>query len=216
VKFLNRGLSIAASAVALTVGLAACGGDSGEPAADDTQPVAQVSSLSGEQTQVTLDPGFVEALTSLKVTPAPVGDATIESGVASFPITGGNVKYFKPGTVSPYVQGELMHDGSGLSLTAGDTTVELTDFVVDPAKSKLFGDVSVNGKMAAEDAYLFFLNGKTLEPLQVNESEGTAVLEGTKVLLSADAAKLLNDTFKIDALKQNLPIGVAEITIETS
>lgn len=215
-KFLNRRLSVAASAVALTVGLAACGGDSGESPADDTQPVAQVSSLSGEQTQVTLDPGFVDALTSLKVTPAPVGDATIEGGVASFPITGGSVKYFKPGTVSPYVQGELMHDGSGLSLTAGGTTVELTDFVVDPAESKLFGTVSVNGEVAAEDAYLFFLNGKTLKPLQVNESDGTAVLEGTKVLLSADAAGLLNDTFKIDALKQNLPIGTAKITIETS
>ena len=66
--------------------------------------------------------------------PAPVGDAKIsKAGVASFPITGGNVTYYTPGTESPYVQGMINHAGSGLSLTGGGKTVELTDFDVDPA-----------------------------------------------------------------------------------
>jgi hypothetical protein len=44
---------------------------------------------------------------------------------------------YEPGTVSPFVQGELDHDGGGLSLTAGGKTVELTDFVIDPGASVL-------------------------------------------------------------------------------
>lgn len=68
-------------------------------------------------------------------------------------------------------------------LTAGGT-VELTDFVVDPGKSVLTGTVSVDGEVAAEDAPLFSLDGRTLNPLQVNDN-GTAVLEGTTVRLRA-------------------------------
>ena len=60
-----------------------------------------------------------------------------------------------------------MHEGSGLSLTAGKTKVELTDFVIDPGTSELTGTVSVNGKEAAEDALLFNLDGSTLKPLIV-------------------------------------------------
>ncbi len=109
------------------------------------EPVAQVDQLSGNDTAVTLDAGFVEALTTLKLTPAPVGDASIsKQGVASFPITGGNVTYYEPGTVSPFVQGEIDHSG-GLSLTGGGKKVELTDFIVDPGASVLTGNVSVDG-----------------------------------------------------------------------
>ena len=76
------------------------------------------------------------------------------------------------------------HDGSGLSLTGGGKTVELTDFEVDPGKSVLTGKVSVDGKVAAESAPLFFLDGRTLKPLETNDN-GTAELEGTTVKLKA-------------------------------
>ncbi len=56
---------------------------------------------------------------------------------------------FKPGTVSPYVIGQVQHEGSGLSLTAGGTKVEITNLNVDPGVSRVYGDVSVNGKLAA-------------------------------------------------------------------
>ena len=129
--------------------------------------MAEIPTLSGKDTAVTLDAGFVEALGSLKLTPAPVGSAEIsKAGVASFPITGGNVTYYTPGTESPYVQGEVDHDGSGLSLTGGGKTVELTDFVIDPGKSVLTGKVTVDGAVAAESAPLFFLDGRTLKPLR--------------------------------------------------
>ena len=82
--------------------------------------------------------------------------------------------------------GQIQHEGSGLSLTAGDTTVELTNLNVDPGVSRVYGDVTVNGKVAASSAYLFELDGSTLKPLA---TEGdTAILEGTKVSISDVAA----------------------------
>jgi len=218
-------LTLSAASI-LTLGAAACGddkstSDSGSATAAQTEapkPAAQIDDLSGGvSTAVTLDGGFVSALTSLKLTPAPIGDATIsKAGVATFPITGGNVTYYKPGSVTPYVQGEIDHAGSGLSLTAaGGPKVELTDFVIDPGKSVLTGRVSVDGKVAVESAPLFFLDGRTLKPLATG-ANNTAILEGTTVKLKAEAADLLNQTFKVDALKPGLVIGVAKITVKTA
>jgi hypothetical protein len=98
---------------------------------------------------------------------------------------------------------------------AGGKTVDLTDFVIDPGASVLTGTVSVDGDVAAEDAPLFFLDGRTLKPLQAGDN-GTAVLEGTTVKLKAEAAGLLNQTVGIDDLQEGLTIGVAKITINTS
>lgn len=202
---------------ALAFGVAACGGDddNGDSASsEDVEPAAQLDSLSGEATEVALDAGFVEALTALKVTPGPVGDGEISNdGVASFPITGGNVTYYEPSSpVRPYVQGIIDHEGSGLSLEAGGTLVELTDFVVDPGTSQLTGTVSVDGEEAATDAVLFDLDGSTLNPLESNP-DGSATLQGTTVELSDDAAALLNDTFGINDLEGGLVIGIASITV---
>jgi hypothetical protein len=211
----------AVATVALLAGpLAACGssdsagGSSGSSSQSAPKPVASIEALQGETTAIALDKGFTDALTSLKLTPGVVGTAKLEAGSLIFPITGGNVTYFKPGTVSPYVIGQIQHEGSGLSLTAGGTKVELTNFNVDPGVSRVYGDVSVNGKVAATSAFLFQLDGRTLKPLQ---TEGdTAILEGTKVSISADAAPLLNDTFKTDAVKPGLLVGIAKITVNTT
>ena len=216
--------AILATAAALSLGATACGSDDSSTSSSSgtssssqqAEPVAKIDSLTGKSTAVTLDAGFVDALTQLKLTPSPVGNATItKQGIASFPITGGNVTYFKPGSVSPYVQGEIDHSGSGLQLKGGGKTVQLTDFVVDPGKSVLTGKVTVNGSEAAASAPLFFLDGRTLKPLEVNDN-GTAVLEGTTVKFKDESAQLLNKTFGVDALKGGLEVGVAKITINTS
>ena len=203
---------------ALAFAIAACGSDDStgeQTSAEDVKPAAQIDNLTGVDTQVTFDSGFVDALTKLGVAPGPVGDAEIsKDGAASFPITGGNVTYYDPTSpVRPYVQGVIDHEGSGLSLTAGKTEVELTDFVIDPGTSELTGTVSVNGKEAATDALLFDLDGSTLEPLKTNPN-GTATLAGTTVKLSADAASLLNDTFGITDLEGGLVIGTSAITVK--
>jgi hypothetical protein len=75
----------------------------------------------------------------------------------------------------------------------------------------LTGKVSVDGAVAAESAPLFFLDGRTLQPLRTEGA--TAVLEGTTVKLKDEAATLLNDTFGTDALAGGLVIGVAKITV---
>jgi hypothetical protein len=203
---------VAASAA---LGLAACGSDDKPAAKPAPTPAAKIDTLSGRSTAVALDANFVKALGTLKLTPAPVGDGTIsKEGVASFPITGGNVTYYTPGSVSPYVQGEIDHAGSGLSLTGGGKKVELTNFVIDPGKSVLTGKVTVDGQVAAESAPLFFLDGRTLKPLETEGS--TAILEGTTVKLKDEAAQLLNQTFGTDALTGGLVIGVAKITVNTA
>jgi len=208
-----------AAALALTAvaGLAACSSNSKADtgsAAPSTAPVAKIDSLSGQATSVTLDPSFLAGLTSLKLTPAPVGTAKIEGAVATFPITGGNVTYYTPGSVTPYVQGKIDHDGSGLSLTGGGIKVELTNFVVDPAGSVLTGKVTANGKVAAESAPLFFLDGRTLKALQTGAGD-TAILEGTTVSLTKEAAELLNKTYNVTALTPFFKVGVAKITVNT-
>jgi hypothetical protein len=218
-------LAAVAATIALAATATACGGEDESTASSTSTtpqeqtkpaPVAEIPALSGRDTAVTLDAGFVEALGTLKLTPAPVGTAEVsEAGVATFPITGGNVTYYEPGTVSPYVQGMIDHEGSGLSLTGGGKTVELTDFEIDPGKSVLTGTVSVDGTVAAESAPLFFLDGRTLNPLKANDN-GTAELEGTTVKLKQEAADLLNQTFEVDALESGLVIGVAKITVNTA
>lgn len=205
-----------ALAVAAAFPLAACSSSdsSGDTAtASAPKPLAHIAALTGDSTAVALDKGFTDALTSLKLTPGVVGTAKLTDGSLVFPITGGNVTYFKPGTVSPYVIGQIQHEGSGFSLAAGGTKVEITNLNVDPGESRVYGDVSVNGKVAAADAYVLTLNGTTLKPLK---SEGdTAILEGTKVFVSPVAAGLLNQVFKTDAVTKDLLVGIAKITVNT-
>jgi hypothetical protein len=213
-----RSMAAAAAVAVIAVGAGACGDDedpSGSTTASKPAPVAQIDELSGRRTEVALDAGFLDALGTLKLTPAPLGDGKItKSGVARFPITGGNVTYYEPGSVSPFVQGEIDHDGSGLRLIGGGKTVEMTDFVVDPGASVLTGKVTVDGELAAESAPLFFLDGRTLQPLRAQGS--TAVLEGTTVKLKDEAAAVLNDAFGTDALMGGLVIGVAKITVNVA
>lgn len=178
-------------------------------------PVASIPSLTGKSTSVALDSGFTGALTSLGVTPAPTGSATVENGTATFPITGGNVTVYKPGEVTPYVQGMIMHDGSGLSLTKGNTEVTLENFVIDPGQpATLKGKVLANGSTVADSVTLFDLDGSTLKPITTDASAGTATLTGTTVRLSSDAAAALDKAFGTDAIKGGTTVGIATIVVD--
>ena len=227
-KLSPKKLMVAGIALSAALGLGAC--SSGDATASDSsssssstqiarpEPIASLPAIpAGGSTAVALDADFVAALGTLGLTPATVGDATLADGSVSFPITGGTVTVFDTSSgYRPYVQGTLLHQNSGLSLTAGGTTVELTNFTVDPGTpARLFGDVAVNGQQAAASAPLFDLNGSTLNPISM-DAEGNAVLQGTTVELSPEAAALLNSTFGTDALAGGLVIGIATITVPTS
>jgi hypothetical protein len=226
-KLSAKKLLVAGVALSAALGLSACSSDdataSDSSSSSSTQvarpePIASLPAIpAGGSTAVALGADFVAALGTLGLTPATVGDATLADGSISFPITGGTVTVFdKSSGYRPYVQGTLLHEGSGLSLTAGGTTVELTNFTVDPGTpARLFGDVAVNGQLAAPSAPLFDLDGTTLNPISM-DSDGNAVLQGTTVKLSPEAAELLNSTFGTDALAGGLVIGIATITVPTS
>ena len=222
-KIYKMSLSVATAAL-LVGGLAACSTTAETPAETspsasaeaDPTPVASIPALDGVDTQVTLDQGFVDALGTLGLTPGVTGDATLTDGVLAFPITGGNVDYYDPAAdYRPYVQGEIDHDGSGITLTGGDIVVGLSDFRIDPGTSQLFGTVTANGEKVGDDIYIFNLDGSTLNPL-ATDADGNAVLEGTTVLVSPDAAGLLNDTFGTDAVTDQLVVGIAKITAKAA
>jgi hypothetical protein len=217
-----------ALALTATLGLGACGAaDEGAAASGSSSvsanleteaasAVATVPAVPGGMTEVALDADFVAALGTLGLTPGVTGGATLTDGTVAFPISGGTVTlYDKTSGYRPWVQGILFHEGSGLSLTAGGTTVQLTDFAVDPGKpARLFGNVAVNGQPAASSAPLFDLNGKNLKAPTMN-ADGSVELTGTSVNLSPEAAALLNKTFATDALSGGLVVGIATITVET-
>ena len=92
--------------------------------------------------------------------------------------------------------------------------MSLTNFTINPGNSRLYGDVAVNGAVAAQQAELFTLNGTTLKPLKTSGDE--AILTGTTVHVSSTAAGLLNKTFNTTAVKPGLLVGVATITVKTN
>ncbi len=203
----RRSLALALTTGLLSLPLAACGPFGGGA----PEPVASVPAVKGRSTAIKLDAGFAKALKQLGLTPGTVGKARLAKGSLVFPITGGNVTLFEPGEVSPYVIGQLQHDTSGFSLAAGGTKVSLTDLNVDPGASKVYGNVAVNGKRAATNAFLFQLDGRTLKP--VKTGGGVATLTGTEVKVSPVAARLLNQTFDTKAVKRGLLVGVATIKV---
>ena len=214
----KKALAGLAAAALVALPLTACSNDdsanASEPSSEAPQPVAAIEALSGETTAVKLDMGFTDALTQLQLTPGVAGTAKLTSdGSLVFPITGGNVAVFEPGSVPNYVVGQIQHEGSGFTLTAGDTEVTIGNLNVDPGVSVVYGDVLLNGDPVVSSVPIFDLNGNTLQPL---ETEGnTATLQGSEVKISEAAAGLLNDTFKTDAVKPGLLVGVATITVNT-
>ncbi|MCU1691231.1 MAG: hypothetical protein JWM64_322 [Frankiales bacterium] len=211
----RKAVTTLALAGALALSVSACSDNDSDTGKDGASaaatPAAVIATLTGKQTELKLDAGFVQGLTSLKLTPGIVGTAKLTDGVLAFPITGGNATYWTPGTHDPYVEGEIKHDGSGISLTDGKTKVELTNFLVNPGTSMLTGDVSANGTSVVKGAPLFFLDGSTLQPLKMED--GAPVLEGTTVSLTKAAADLLNKTYGTTALTEFFKVGVAKITL---
>lgn len=171
----------------------------------------EISRVNGQTTSVALDPGTAMALKGLGVAVAPEGTATFDPATSTvgFPITGGfaaihSDKGYQPG----YIAGVLIHQGSGLTFSAGAKTLTLTDFTVDPGNSTL--TATVGGKLNVPIATL---NGA---PVQVSQVSGTVHLDGTIVNLTDTAAQALDTTFGTTAVKAGLPLGVAHIIVAGS
>lgn len=86
-------------------------------------------------TTVTLDAGTIGAVVGLGLTPAPVGPGVLGGSPlqASFPITGA------------FAKGGIVKHVGGLSLSAGGTTLSLTNYWIDLNRGVLTANAAVNG-----------------------------------------------------------------------
>ena len=158
----------------------------------------------GGRTSVTLSNDFVNALTTLKVTPGTVGSAQLNRGVAYFPIVSG------AGDLGS-VKLEINHRG-GLSLKSGGTIVELTDYAI----TNLDGNPVLTGLVKANDNLVgripLFNLSLTEGPKASSNHSGTQIqLKGVGVKLARPAADALNSVFKVTAFKEGLNIGTARV-----
>jgi hypothetical protein len=205
--------SIAALVGALALTGVACGGDntsdsnaSGASAQAGADTVTAIPSLTGTGTSVKIDAGTAEALKSLGVALAPIGRATFEASTSTitFPITSGYAEIHSDPNLKPgYIQGSIAHEGSGFSLSAGSTKVELSDFVVDPGNSMLYGTVGGTPKVP-----LLVLDGTNVK---VSMEGSDVVLQGTVAKLTDTAAGALNKAFNVSALKAGIPLGTVRL-----
>jgi len=208
--------SLTALVGVLALAGAACGSDNDSAStsqganssqqAQAADTVTAIPSLSGVGTSVILDAGTAGALKGLGVAVAPSGNATFEASTSTitFPITSGYAEiHSNPATKPGYILGSVNHEGSGFTLTAGSTKVELSDFVVDPGNSMLYG--SVGDKPGIP---LLALDGTNVK---VTMESGNVVLFGTVAKLTDTAATALNGAFKTSAIMAGTPLGVVRL-----
>lgn len=199
---LKRTMIVLVAAGALAFGAAACGGDDDDDAAGDsveaTMPEeAGVVSLAGEETVLVLDPSTAEVLSENDVAVEPIEPAAPSGDGIGFPITGGQVD-------AESLAGTIDHSG-GLRFSAGDTEVELTDFVVDTNAGTLTA--------TAGDAELRTLS-LDLDRLNRSMDGDVIVASGIAASLTGDAANALNDAFGVDLFERGLPIG--DVTVRAA
>jgi hypothetical protein len=137
---------------------------------------------------------------------APSGSATFNAATSTitFPITSGYAEIHSDLSHKPgYILGSIEHAGSGFTLAAGATKVELSDFVVDPGNSVLYGTVGATPMVP-----LLSLDGTNVK---VSMDAGNVLLDGTVAKLTDTAAGALNQAFKVDAIKAGTPLGVVHL-----
>lgn len=203
----NLRSSIAGVALALSLGIAA-------PA--HAAPSVQ---LTYGVTQVALSSDFVGALGSLGVTPDNIlpGSLYVTSrgARAAFPIPTGELDANGPKL-------EILHSG-GLTLTAGDTRVALSSFIIENLGGalQLTGVVKVNNDIIGRIP--LFNVALTAAPELTTSRSGKLPgrstklsVEGANVTLTATAASALNGVFGVSAFTEGFPIGVAQIDARVS
>ena len=170
-----------------------------------TDKVGEISRLSGGSTTLALDSSTRNVLTSLGVALGTTGSAILAGSSISFPITGGITVIHSDKSYRPsYVDGVLLHQESGLTLTKGSTEATLTNLVVDPSNSELYGEV---------DGVVFPHPLANLDSsgLQVRVANGDIYLNGAVAKLSSYAAQDLDRTFATRAVTAGMPLGVLHI-----
>lgn len=145
-------------------------------------------------TSLTLNPSTAAALTSLGVTPGMIAPATANSdGSLSFPIT-------DPLPVA-LATGRITHAG-GISLTAGSTEVDLTNFNINLRRQTLSALV---GGSRVTILSLDFASAK------VKFGGGQLTVGPITASLTQKAATALNSAFHVTAFTKALVLGTATV-----
>ena len=128
----------------------------------------------------------------------PVGIGSIEAvgPTAVFPITGGTIDD---------VTGELLveHDGSGLTLSAGTTSLLLLNFLIDTENTQILGDAVTIAPDTNDDLQAAALNDIPL-----------FTLDGLDLLLTSTAAGAIDSLFGVPGLT-GFEIGTASLDVAT-
>lgn len=150
------------------------------------------------KTTLALDPGAAAALTSLGVSVAPVAPATAGPDGVSFPISGFGGSLFPPSL-------SISHKG-GLALSAGATTVSLTNYkiLIDRSPDLV---ATVNGGPRVSILKL------DLSRAKVGISRSGLTLGPVKASLTQDAATALNGAFGVTAFTKGLVLGNATVKL---
>lgn len=107
------------------------------------------ATIYGGDTSVALNTSTLSALTGLGFTIAPVAPATVSSGVATFPITGGDTT-------------SVIDHSGGLSLTKGATTADIENFVINLSTDTLTGDLVAGGSTTPNFTFFDIGSGASL------------------------------------------------------
>lgn len=208
-RFLST-VAVSGAILAIGVGTAACGSDESESttatttaAATETTDTmetaaAEMVTLTGEDTYLVLDPTTAGVLTDNQVAVAPAAPAEAAQDGIAFPITGEQVD------AATLTSGVITHTG-GLTFTAGETDLTVTDFSVDLATGILTATLP--------DGATLPLLTLDLSMADVSDTDQGKDVKGVKGALTADAATALNDTFGVELFTDGLAIGTLDLTL---
>lgn len=143
---------------------------------------SQAAVVVGGQTRVEV----TADLAALGLTPGIIGGASIVSGApltVGFPITGGSL--------DASLGGFILHEGSGVSLTAGGNSLILGNFIIDTVSQRVLGDASLNGTLLANDLALFDFNLGSVTPAQLTDLDNPLL----GLFFTAGAANALTTVF---------------------
>ena len=143
-------------------------------------------------TSLTVDPGTLAALGSLGVTPGAVAPGKLEGATYAFPITNPLRSALRTGVIR--------HAG-GISLSAGGTTVQLTDFDIKLKDRLLFGKVNGSGPVALLDL--------DYSDTRIKFRRGRLEIGPIGTTLTAGAAAALNGAFGVSAFTDDTVLGDA-------
>lgn len=140
-------------------------------------------------TQVVVAPAVYDLVTSAGITPAALDGATAApykgTLAARFPITGYRLRGL-----------QIRHRG-GISLTAGSSTISLSNFTIDLSRRRVSGVVAGTvGDVGRVDLFKIRLSDR-------------GDLGLVRLTLTSTAAGALNSTFGVDAFAENATFGYA-------